>query len=285
MELVQRKRIKAGQDEKESTRGILVVSFGTSYPETRKKTIDGIEHQFEQAFPENKVYRAFTSNRIIRKIKQEEGIVIMTVREAMERMQKDRITEVIVQPTYIMGGDENNRMISIIREVAGCFENVYIGKPLLTDIEDYRKIAHVLASKEQTDATTAMVLMGHGSTGCCDERYLMLEDTFRQLGYHHIYVGALKGNPSIQKILANMKEENYSKIVLRPFMIVAGNHAKKDMLSEREASWKSFVQKQGYEVIGVMEGMGEMKEIQQMFVEHAIAAINSNFTIEFCSVK
>ena len=248
-------------------KGILVVSFGTSHLDTMGKTIEVIEKEMEERFQECNVYRAFTSGMIIRKLKRTEGISVDTVPEALSRMASDGIEEVIIQPTHIINGIENDRMMEDLMEHMSLFKRIRVGKPLLSSVEDYKKAIHAVMAETELDDGEMLVLMGHGTDHHANSAYPTLEYTFHALGYSQVLVGTVESFPELKDVMAKLKIAGKKKVALMPFMLVAGDHAKNDMAGE-EDSWKSQLEEEGYEVRVIMKGLGEFRGIRQIFVEH-----------------
>ena len=248
-------------------KGILVVSFGTSHLDTMEKTIQAMEEGIAEAFPEYKVYRAFTSRMILRKLKKEEGIAIDTVEEALERMAADGVRRVVIQPTHIINGIENDRMLDEIKKLEGRFEWIRVGKPLLSSADDYKKAAHAVMAETELAPDEVLALMGHGTDHHANAAYPMLEYTFHALGYSRVLVGTVENFPDLSNVMTKLKICGARKVVLMPFMMVAGDHAKNDMAGE-EDSWKSEMENAGYEVRVILKGLGELKGIRRIFEEH-----------------
>ena len=248
-------------------KGILVVSFGTSHLDTMEKTIEVIEKEMEERFQECNVYRAFTSGMIIRKLKRTEGISVDTVPEALSRMASDGIEEVIIQPTHIINGIENDRMMEDLMEHMSLFKRIRVGKPLLSSVEDYKKAIHAVMAETELDDGEMLVLMGHGTDHHANSAYPTLEYTFHALGYSQVLVGTVESFPELKNVMAKLKIAEKKKVALMPFMLVAGDHAKNDMAGE-EDSWKSQLEEEGYEVRVIMKGLGEFRGIRQIFMEH-----------------
>ena len=248
-------------------KGILAVSFGTSHLDTMEKTIAVIEKEMEERFPDGNVYRAFTSRMIIRKLKRTEGIHIDTVPEALNRMAADGIEDVIIQPTHIINGIENDRMMEDLMERMSLFRRIRVGKPLLSSVEDYKKAIHAVMAETELDDGEMLVLMGHGTDHHANSAYPTLEYTFHALGYSQVLVGTVESFPELKNVMAKLKIAEKQKVALMPFMLVAGDHAKNDMAGE-EDSWKSQLEEEGYKVRVIMKGLGEFRGIRQIFMEH-----------------
>ena len=239
--------------DKNTKKAILVVSFGTSVNETREKTIDCIEADIREANPDASIYRAWTSKMIIRKLKNRDGITIHTVKEAMEAMIRDGIKELIVQPTHIINGIENDLMKEDVLAYADHFDSIRFGTPLLTSTKDIEEaIRAFMEDWKDLPEKEALVLMGH----------------FKDLGYSNVLIGTVEAYPSIPSILRGLKELQPEKIHLTPFMIVAGDHATNDMAGEEEDSWKNQFEAAGYTVECHLKGLGEYEGIRKIFLKH-----------------
>ena len=248
---------------------LLVVSFGTSHEDTLEKTIVAIEDDLKQAFIEKTVVRAFTSGMILH-VLENRGIQIDDVPTALEKLIQSGYTHILIQPTHIMNGDEYDKLCHQAKPFEMKFEVFKIGRPLLTSIEDYRKVAEVLCDvvPDKLD-DSAIVLMGHGTKHYANSAYTMLEYVLRDMGRTDILIGTVEGYPTISSVTHLLKERsNVKKLILYPLMIVAGDHAKNDLAGETD-SWRSEFMALNYEVNCVLMGLGECKGIRQIFIEHA----------------
>lgn len=256
-------------------KAILVVSFGTSINEAREKTIDKIEDDFRQAFPDYSIYRAWTSKMIIRKILKRDGVRIMTVTDAVEQMIADGIQELIVQPTHILNGIENDIMISEVNSFAEHFESIRFGNPLLSSTRD--NLAVISAIKDEYPEipnNEALVFMGHGTVHFTNTVYAALDFTLKDYWHKNIFMGTVEAYPSLDTMLKLVHNLNPARVHLAPFMIVAGDHALNDMAGDEEDSWKNIFQKEGYEVFCHIKGIGEYPSIRKIFIDHAQDAID-----------
>lgn len=260
----------------ETKKAILVVSFGTSYTSTREVTIDAIEKDIAEAFGDYRVYRAWTSKMIIAKLKKRDNIFIPTVKEAMEQMAQDGITDVVVQPTHVINGIENDSMKEDVLSCRGSFQSIVFGTPLLTSEEDNVAVINAVAEEfKDLEEDTALVLMGHGTTHYSNTIYAALDYMFKDLGHPHIFLGTVEAYPAMQSLLRMLAAFQPKKVVLAPFMIVAGDHAQNDMAGKDPQSWMCQFQNAGYEVVPVLKGLGEYQGIRNLFVSHVRDAIKA----------
>lgn len=257
-------------------KGILVVSFGTSHPRTCKKTIEAIENEIRDTYPQYPLYRAWTSSMICRKIEKRDGVHIFSVKEALEQMKKDGIAEVVVQPTYVLNGIENTWMEQTINTARKDFLDIAVGTPLLTTQEDSERVVDFLIKEWKLEEDECLICMGHGTGHHSHFVYEALNSQLANRGIDHIIMGTMKGYPTVEDVLAVVKKLDVKKIILTPFMIVAGAHASNDLDGQKKDSWKSIFEREGYEVRCVLKGLGEYKEIRRIFVEHLEKAMRDN---------
>ncbi|BDF05521.1 Sirohydrochlorin cobaltochelatase [[Clostridium] hylemonae DSM 15053] len=258
--------------EGKTKRAVLVVSFGTSHMDALKKSIEQVERHIEEAFPTYRVYRAFTSQMILRKLKRTQHLDIFTVKGAMEQMAADGMEEVIVQPTHIINGIENDKMMEDLMEYTDRFKKIRAGRPLLTSVDDYKKAIHAVMAEVELKEGEALVLMGHGTDHHANAAYPTLEYTFHSLGYSQVLVGTVEGFPDLRNVMTRLEISGMKKVMLMPFMVVAGDHAKNDMAGEDD-SWKTELEAAGYEVRTLVKGLGEMKGIRNIYAEHIEAVM------------
>lgn len=250
---------------------LLVVSFGTSYNDSRRLTIGSIENALEKAFPDYSVRRGFTSQIIIDHVKKRDNVQIDNVTEALDRAVDNGVKNLIIQPTHLMNGLEYTDVENEVAGYADSFDKVVIGKPLLTSDDDFKVVMNAIVNVTQQydDGETAICLMGHGTEADSNGVYEKMQKVFTDAGKANYFVGTVEATPSVEDVLAKVKEGNYKKVVLRPLMIVAGDHANNDMAGEEEGSWKTIFESAGYEVECVVEGLGQLEDIQNLFVQHA----------------
>ena len=256
---------------------LMVVSFGTSYNDNRRMTIGAIENAMEQAFPDYSVRRGFTSQIIIDHVKSRDGVAIDNVGEALKRAVDNEVKTLVIQPTHLMNGLEYTDLVDEVAQYSDAFEKVAIGKPLLTSDDDFKAVIKAIteATAEYDDGETAICFMGHGTEAESNAVYAKMQDMLASEGYENYYVGTVEATPSLEDVIAKVGEGDYKKVVLEPLMIVAGDHANNDMAGDEDGSWKTEFEKAGYDVTCLVRGLGELESIQQLFVEHAQAAIDS----------
>ena len=253
----------------ENRKAILVVSFGTSYAATRKVTIEAIEKDIAEAYPDYKLYRAWTSKMILAKLKKRDNLHINNVKEAMEEMIADGITDVIIQPTHVINGIENELMKEDALSYRESFHSIRFGTPLLTSEEDNQTVIDAIAGEfSYLKEDEVLVLMGHGTTHYSNAIYAALDYAFKDKGHPNIFLGTVEAYPSMLSLMKMVKAYAPKKVVLAPFMIVAGDHAKNDMAGDDPESWYSQFVQEGFQVETVLKGLGEYKGIRELFVKH-----------------
>lgn len=257
---------------------ILVVSFGTSYPSTRYITIGAIECAIRERYPEYDVRRAFTAQTIIDILKERDSIVVDNIEEALERCVSDGVTELIVQPTHLMAGLEYTDLANALASYQDKFETVSLGAPLLTSEQDYSEAATAIADDMARfdDGQTAIVLMGHGTEAASNQDYTTMQQTFDAQGLTQYFVGTVEASPTCEDVIAAAQAAGYSKAVLRPFMVVAGDHANNDMANADDAeSWAAKFTAAGFQTQSVIEGIGQIAAVDEIYVRHVQEAIDS----------
>lgn len=248
-------------------KAIITVSFGTSYPETREKTIGAVETVIAKRFSEATVFRAFTSNKVIKKIKEKEQVTIPTVDQLMVKLKEQGFQEVYLQPLHIIAGSEYHKAVRQALKHQHLFEKVKVGVPLLDSMDDYLETAAWLKSlTAEFRKEEALVLMGHGSQHTAFASYACLDHLLLN---DPIYICAVESYPSLELLITRLQNHSYKTIHLYPLMLVAGDHATNDMASDEPNSWKSQLQDAGFQVKPVLKGMGEFNEIQERFAAHA----------------
>lgn len=238
-------------------KAILVTSFGTSHRDTREKCLDLIQREVEEKYGSENVERAYTSRIIRRIIEKNEGIHIFDQKEGLKALKDRGFEKIITMSLHILDGIEYSKLDDKFGKIS---------KPLLADDEDFKKIVE---NKEFNDleGDDAIVFMGHGTESEADYAYQKLQDEYLKAGKNNIFIATVEGKVTIKDVIEKMKGKGFKKILLKPFMIVAGDHAKNDMSSDDEDSWKTMLKNEGYEVTSVLKGMGEYKFIREMFMD------------------
>lgn len=255
-------------------KALLVVSFGTSYEQTRKLTIEAIEEDLKAAFPDRVFYRAWTSKMIKKKLLERDGLQIDDVREALERMVSDGVTDVLIQPTHMLTGVEFEDTVRTIRSYADAFTMMTMGRALVANEEDLRLLGQALEKVFAEEIASGMlVFMGHGSERNAFPVYERLQEQFAQDGHPDVCVGTVEFNPGIAPVLEKIRTRRPEKIFLTPLLVVAGDHATNDMSGDEEDSWKNQFIREGAAVACIVRGLGEYPEIRQLYLEHAKAAV------------
>jgi sirohydrochlorin cobaltochelatase len=253
-----------------SKKTILVVSFGTSYNDSREATIGAIEKAIADANPGADVRRAFTSQIIIDKLKERDGIEIDNVEEAFARLISDGVKDLIVQPTHVMSGFEYDDLMAVIDANRSKFSSIKVGSPLLTTDDDYSRVITAItdATAEYDDGNTAIVFMGHGTEHASNATYSSLQSKITAAGKTNYYIGTVEATPTLDDVIAACKAGGYTRVVLEPLMVVAGDHANNDMAGDEEDSWKTILTNEGFEVVTVLRGLGEIAAVRDVYVDH-----------------
>lgn len=276
---------------------LLVVSFGTSYNDSRVADIKGIEDALQEAYPDWSVRRAFTAQIIINHVQARDGEVIDNMQQALDRAVENGVKNLVVQPTHLMHGAEYDEMMEVLDSYSDKFESVSVAEPMLGEVgddatvinEDKAAVAEAIANAAVKDAGyetmdaaaedgTAFVFMGHGTSHTAKVTYSQMQTQMNELGYKNVFIGTVEGEPeetACEAVIEAVKEAGYKKVVLRPLMVVAGDHAENDMAGAEEDSWKSMFEASGaFESVDTqITGLGSLPEVQQLFVEHTKAAM------------
>ena len=276
---------------------LLVVSFGTSFNDSRVKDIKGIEDALQAAYPDWSVRRAFTAQIIINHVQARDGEKIDNMQQAMDRAVENGVKNLVVQPTHLMHGAEYDEMCAAIDKVRDKFESVEIAEPMLGEVgsdatvinADKEAVAKAVVAAalsesgyESTaaakEAGVAYVLMGHGTAHVAKVTYSQMATQMDNLGYENVFIGTVEGEPedtSCEAVIAAVKEAGYTTVVLRPLMVVAGDHANNDMAGADEDSWKTMFEAAGLTVNCQISGLGRIADVQALYVAHTKAAIDA----------
>ena len=278
---------------------LLVVSFGTSFNASRAADIKGIEDALQAAYPDWSVRRAFTAQIIINHVQARDGEKIDNMQQAMDRAVANGVKNLVVQPTHLMHGAEYDEMMEMIDSYRDKFESVAVAEPLLGEVgadatvinSDKEAVAKAITAAAVKDAgfdsldaaaaeKTAFVFMGHGTSHTAKISYSQMQTTMQTLGYDNVFIGTVEGEPeetACENVIEAVKAAGYTKVVLRPLMVVAGDHANNDMAGADDDSWLSEFKASGAfeEVDTQISGLGEISDIQQLYIAHTKAAIES----------
>ena len=276
---------------------LLVVSFGTSYNDSRVADIKGIEDALQEAFPDWSVRRAFTAQIIINHVQARDGEKIDNMQQALERAVANGVKNLVVQPTHLMHGAEYDEMCEVIDAYRDQFESVSIAEPMLGEVgsdatvinadkEAVAKAITAAAVKDAgfesldaaKDAGTAFVFMGHGTAHVAKVTYSQMQTQMQNLGYENVFIGTVEGEPeetACEAVIEAVKAAGYTNVVLRPLMVVAGDHANNDMAGSDDDSWKTLFEAAGFTVDCQIHGLGEIADVQALYVAHTKAAIDA----------
>ncbi|MBT3320488.1 MAG: sirohydrochlorin cobaltochelatase [Clostridia bacterium] len=267
----------SGQNGNTNKKALLVVSFGSSFVESRQAAIDATEQRLAEEFSEYDFYNAYTSQIIIDIYEARDGKDVDSVSEAIERIYKAGYGEVLIVPTLVINGEEKDDMIQQLEPFVDKFAKVTVSTPLLTTYDDYLAVVSALSSEmPETSESEAVVLLGHGTHHHANSAYGTLDYVFKDEGYSNVFVGTVEGFPTYETVLDSLKERGITKVTLIPAMIVAGDHAHNDMAGDTADSWKNLFKSEGFDVDIVLKGLGELEAIQDLFVQHAYDALAQN---------
>ena len=276
---------------------LLVVSFGTSFNDSRVKDIKGIEDALQAAYPDWSVRRAFTAQIIINHVQARDGEKIDNMQQALDRAVANGVKNLVVQPTHLMHGAEYDEMMEMIDEYKDKFEHVAVAEPLLGEVgadaavinADKEAVAKAVTAAAVKDAgfdsldaaaeeKVAFVFMGHGTSHTAKVSYSQMQTAMQTLGYSNVFIGTVEGEPeetACENVIEAVKAAGYTNVVLRPLMVVAGDHANNDMAGSDDDSWKTVFEAAGFTVDCQIHGLGEIADVQALYVAHTKAAIDA----------
>lgn len=246
---------------------IVVVSFGTTHPDTREQAIGAVERAVQARFPDIPVYRAFTSRVVIKVTKENEGLAIPSLGELMDSLRAQGVTHLTVQPTHIIHGEEYDKLCAEVQAHAAGFESIRLGEPLLDKTEDYFAVLNAAVPFYQLKEGEALLWMGHGTSHFADAAYSALDSMAKDAGYDNVFVTTVEGYPTLEAAEKKLNQAGYRNICLAPMMVVAGDHAKNDMAGE-EDSFLSKLTEEGYTVRCVLTGLGSIPAVQAIYLTH-----------------
>lgn len=240
---------------------VLMVHFGTTHADTRELTIDALNKRAKEAFPKLEIREAYTSRIVIKRL-GDRGVVKQNPHEALEQLHADGYTHILIQASTIIDGVEMESLTRNVDSVKSLFKEVRVGDPLLYSPHDYEKVIEILTAGY--DAQTAYVWVGHGTYDATTAQYAMLDYMLKAKGHTNCFVGTIEGYPEFDDMLAQLKASGLKKVVLVPFMFVAGEHAKNDIAED----WRESLEKEGYSVQLDLQGLGENPKIQDLYISH-----------------
>ena len=262
-------------------KAILVVSFGTSYLDTLEKTIEKAEKQIRDNFSEYDIYRAFTSHKIIKKLKEKYEIFIETPEEMLEKLYENGYEEIIMQPLHMIPGEEFIYINKIADSFKEKFEILKVGRPIFyyQGIEELPQdySLFIEATKELYEENNAVVLMGHGTAHPANSVYGCLQAVFEDEGYENVFVTTVEGYPNFENVIKRLRRRNISEVTIAPLMVVAGDHARNDMASDEDESLKSMLEAEGIKVNVHMRGLGESEKFNQLYINRIDDLINNRY--------
>lgn len=250
--------------EKNDKASVLMVHFGTTFDDTRKNTIDAVNDEAKKEFPDMEIREAYTSRIIMRRLK-ERGIVKDNPAEALDKLAKEGYTHIIVQPTNVINGVESKTLEQQLEMYKDKFKEIRTGSALLSTPEDYKAVAEIIDKEVgKVIDNEAVVLVGHGTHDNGNAAYPAMDYTAKSMGYK-FYVGTIEGFPEFDDVVRGLKKDNIKKVILMPFMFVAGDHANNDIAVD----WKEALEKEGFIVEVKLTSLGMMEDIRKMFIDHA----------------
>ena len=263
-------------------KAILVISFGTSHLDALKNSIEKIEVKIREEFKEYDVFRAFTAHRIIKKLKERDGLNILKPEEALEQLKLNGYEEVIIQPLHIIPGEEFDFIKGISQRYNQDFKTIKVGRPIFfyqgTEEVPQDYTLFIESIKEIIENEESVVLFGHGTAHASNAVYGMLQTVLEDEGYENVFVATVEGYPSIDSALRRMKKRSVKKTKLVPLLLVAGDHAKNDMASDEDDSLKSILQKEGIEVSLHLHGLGEVDKFDDLYINRIYDTIEDRYS-------
>ena len=249
---------------------ILMVHYGTTFENTRKETLEKINNEVKKEFPNFEIKEAYTSRKILKKL-TDKGIFKNSPIDALEKLAKDKYTHIIIQPTNIINGSEKKILEEQIKLYENKFQEIKLGSVLLENQNDYKKVAEIINNEMgKIEKDEALLLIGHGTLNSKNISYTTMENVAKSMGYN-FYVGTINGYPQIEDIIIKLKRDDVKKVILMPFMFVAGYHANKDINNK----WKETLEKENFSVEVKLTSLGMINDIRKIFIEHIKSMIEN----------
>lgn len=247
------------------SKGLLVVSFGTSYRDAYENDIAPVERSLAAAFPDRVCLCAYASTMILRKLKERDGISLPGISEGLDALIAQGVDDLLVQPTFLIPGIEYERMLAVMEEKRSAFATVRIGAPLLSDDSDFARMASCIQAVH-SPRDGALLLMGHGTDHEANSAYARLEAAFAQAGHTGVFIGTVEGKPTLEDLMPRLAP--YNQVAVAPLLLVAGDHARNDMAGDGD-SWKVSLQQAGHTVTCHVRGLGSFAFVRELLVLHA----------------
>ncbi len=266
-------------------KAILVVSFGTTFADTRKVTTDAVENKIRAAFPDYEVRHAFTSRIIIKKLADRDGLHFDTEKQALDKLKADGYTDIVIQPLHMEAGDEYDKLMKVVSKYEKSFDKISVGRPVLyyTGQEGEKPDDYLLAIKAiqnqlpKLGSRDAVALMGHGGVNPSNTAYAALQLKLQDAGLKNVFVFTVEGYPTFENLVSELKANKIKKVTLMPLMLVAGDHANEDMAGNDKESFKSQLIAAGFQVETYIHGLGENVGIQDIYVQHVKDALDNKY--------
>lgn len=267
-------------------KAILVVSFGTTYADTRKATIEAVENKIRAAFPDYEVRRAFTSRIIIKKLAERDGLKVDTEKQALDKLRAEGYTDIVIQPLHMEPGDEYEKLLRVVEgyEKSKAFAKIAVGRPVLyypgqeDKPDDYATAIKAIQTQfPKLGRHDAIAMMGHGGVHPANTAYAALQMKLEDAGLKNVFVFTVEGYPTIENLMDKLKENKIKKVILMPLMLVAGDHAQNDMAGDEKDSFKSQLLAAGFKVETYLHGLGENAAVQDIYVQHVKDALEGKY--------
>ena len=264
--------VLAAKDKK----ALVAVSFGTTFEESRRLDIEAVEGALQKAFPDRDFKRAFTAKIVIKRMFENEGVKVDDLETVLANLQKQGYNDILIQSTHLTPGEEfNNKIMAVVDNYKNKFAKISVGRPLLTEAQDYDVAAIALQTQLPVlEKDEVVVFMGHGSPNIHNPSYNLLQESFDKMGIPAV-IGVVEetDHPNYEDMLAKLKSTKAKKVMLIPLMLVSGDHANNDMIGEEEDSWANMLRAEGYSIRSDMRGTGRNAAIQNIYVMHALEAL------------
>lgn len=259
-------------------KAIVLICFGCRFKQATKRSIAQIEASLKKQYPSFRVETAFMSELILSKASSEAAMHILSLSQCLEQLLEGGIDEVYLQPTFITYGYQYQKLLTMSSTYEKAFKYLKVGKPLLDRIKDYKEVVDAFVGEHLKMADhEAAICMGHGSDNAAAVSFAALDHIFKEKGYDQYFVATLRGFPSFEDVLIRLKRGDYQKIYLYPFTLMAGYHVRNDLIGDKEDTWKRRLEKEGYEAVYQMKGLGEYRGIRRLYERHVKELIGIDY--------